>query len=237
MKWKIAGIAAVGLVIAAGVARAAPRGARGGAEALERKFYWSLLRADQKREVEKAVADFLAQTAPDRDLAASRMLRLRAEATALLTVEQRKDAGKVAWFVKHLTEAERREGFDRFLDGTDREALARRIERLEGAAPEDRVAIGIEILDQVYDAAEAKLAEALKLSPEQRTGLKALYGQAKEDLKPLAVRIETAKGGLVRTGLALLDEEQKAKFDAFHADLRAKILAFVRKAEPVTTPR
>lgn len=233
IRWTIAGVATgiVMLVAGAGaaLAQAADRKA-GGIEAIERKFYWSLLHADQKKAVETALADFLAESSPDRDLAASRLLKFRADATTLLSVEQRKDAGRVRWFVKHLTDVERREGLDRFLDGLDREALARRIERLDGASPEDRIAIGIEILDQAYDAGEPKLVEKLKLSEDQRAKLRALYSALKEDLKPIAVRLERAKADLRRTALALLDADQRQRFDAFHADLMAKVLAFVRKS-------
>ncbi len=215
----------------AAFAKAFERGA-GGIEALERRYYWSLLKADQKKEVEKALGDFLAETSPDRDLAASRLLRWRADAAAILSVDQRKQAGKSGWWLKHLTDPERREALDRLLDGTDREALARRLERLDGAAPEDRVAVGIEVFDQAYDLVEKKATESLALSDDQRTRLRALYGQVKEDLKPIALRLERAKADLRRFGLSLLDADQRAKFDAFHADLKAKVLAFVRKTPP-----
>ena len=239
MKWKLAGVAAVGLVlvVGAGAALAAPhRRGRDGVEALERRYYASLLRAEQHAPARALLMDFLAQTAPDRDIAGSRLLRWRGEAAAILTVEQRKDAGGLAVLAAKMDAAARREGLDKLLDGTDREALAKRVERLDAATPDERVAIGLAILEQVYDVYEPMLAKRLSLTDDQRTKLRALLAGAKDDLRPIAVRLEVAKVGLHRNALALLDEEQRAKFAAFHADLREKVLAFLRKAGPVTTP-
>jgi hypothetical protein len=238
MKWKLAGIAAVGLVVVgAGAALAAPhRRGHDGVAALERRYYASLLRPEQRPQAKALLADFLAETAPDRDLAGSRLLRWRGEAAALLTIDQRKDAGGLGAFVAKMDAAARREGLDKLLDGTDREALATRVERLEAAAPDERVTIGLEILDQVYDVYEPVLAKRLTLTDEQRTKLRALFASAKDDLRPIAVRLELARVELYRKALALLDDDQRAKFAAFHADLRAKVLAFLRKSAPVTTP-
>src|SRR5262245_8775704 len=239
MNWKLASIAAIGLaVVGAGVAVAGTRGrARDGIEAQERRYYASLLRADQRPQAKNLFIDFLAETAPDRDLALARLLTWRADASALLSVEQRKKAAELAWFVRHMDAAARLEGLDKLLDGTDREALARRVERLEGASAEDRVAIGFEIFDQAYDLFEPELSKRLTLSDEQRTKLRALFSKAKDDLRPIALRLEKSKVELRRKALALLDSEQSAKFAAFHADLRAKALQFIRKTAPVTTPK
>jgi len=239
MKWKLVGIAAVGLVLVAGAgaALAAPhRRGRDGVEALERRYYASLLRVEQHAPAKALLVDYLAQTAPDRDLAGARLLRWRGEAAAILTIEQRKDAGALAAFAATMDAAAKREGLDKLLDGTDREALAKRVERLEGATPDERVAIGLEILEQVYDTYEPVLAKRLTLTDDQRTRLRALLASAKDDLRPVAVRLDLAKVELHRRALALLDDDQRAKFAAFHADLRTKVLAFVRGSGPVTTP-
>jgi hypothetical protein len=239
MKWKLVGVAAAGLmlVVGAGAALAAPhRRGRDGVEALERRYYASLLRADQRPPAKTLLADFLAQTAPDRDLAGARLLRWRGEAAAVLTVEQRKDAGGLAAFVAKMDAAAKREGLDELLDGADREALAKRVERLDAATPDERVAIGLEILEQAYDVCEPVLAKRLTLTDDQRARLRALLASAKDDLRPIAVRLELARVELHRRALALLDDDQRARFAAFHADLRAKVLAFLRTSGPVSTP-
>jgi hypothetical protein len=285
MKWKLVGIAALGVVLVggAGVALAAPRrdgrAGRDGVEAQERRFYVSLLRPDQQAQAKALLANFLAETAPDRDLAAARLLVWRSDATSLLSIEQRKNAGEIGSYLKHLDPTARWEGLAGccvpevshlgvveshglrlpfcqailravvqprcetcgtgfgLLDGTDREALARRVERLDGASPEDRITIELEILDQAYDVFEPALAKRVSCTDDQRAKLRALYAKAKDDLRPIATRLERAKVELRRSALALLDAEQSAKFSAFHAHLRAKVLAFIRKTGAVTTPK
>jgi hypothetical protein len=226
-KWKIAAVTLVSvLVLGTAAAVAAPRA--GGLEEIGQKVYWSLLTDGQKAEAKAIAADYLADVAPDRLGAAARLMRLKADVAGVLTKEQRIEAGKLGWIAKNLPKEKRREHFAELLASTDREALAGRVEKLQAATPEERVTLGIEIIDQIYDAAEPKLAARLSLTEEQRRQIRVLVGAAKTDLQPVAVRLATAKAAAVAKGLALLDTEQKKKLDSFRDGVRAKILSFIR---------
>ena len=225
-------VSAALLLAGATTASAKGRAAREarGLRALGLQAYWSLLREDQKPAARAILGEHLAATAPDRLAAAARLLRFKADVAALLTTEQRKAAARLAQQVRGMSQEDRRDGFDGLLDQTDREALARRAEARVTATPEERVALGLEMLDQMYALVEPTLAERLTLTQEQRTTVRALYEALKTDLQPVGVRLEVAKAEAARAGVALLDAEQKAKFEAFVTDVRERVLGFLRGA-------
>jgi len=224
----LAGVVLLGATAAsAGERAAASRRARG-LKALGLKVYWSLLREDQKADAKAVLADFLTDTAPDRLSAAARLLRFKADVAAVLTPEQRREAARMKRASQGLAGDERRAVLDRLLEGTDREALAARVERLAGAAPQAKVMTGLEILDQLYDVAEPAIAERLGLSPEQRERIRALYVGLKSDLTPVAVRLETAKAAATAKAVALLDDAQRTKLEQARESIAEKVLAFLR---------
>jgi hypothetical protein len=225
---KIVGLVVAGVLLAGtAVAVAAPRGFRG-LDEIGQKAYWSLLSEGQREQAKELALDYVAATAPDRLAAASRWFRLQADVATVLTQDQRREAAKLRWIGKNLPADKRREVFSSILDGTDREALAKRVERLEAASPEERVTIGIEILDQVYDAAEPRFAEKLGLTADQRARIRTLVGEARTDLVPVAVRLSQAKSGAVTKGLDLLDAQQRQRLDTVRTDVRTRVLAFLR---------
>ena len=230
-RWKTTIIlVSVALVLAGTTAAVAAekQGRAKGLKALGLKFYWSLLDEGQKEQAKEIAADFLADTASDRLAAMSRLLRYKSDVAALLTKEQRKTAGKIKAIVKKLPEEKRKALFEEILNGTDRQALAERIERHASATPEDKVTIGFEILDQVYEALEPKLSEKLTLSRQQLLELRGLYEELKKDLRPLAVRLEKAKAAAKEKGLSILSAEQRAKVERFKETVTEKVLAFIR---------
>ncbi|MHC4472846.1 MAG: hypothetical protein ACYTDY_00700 [Planctomycetota bacterium] len=233
-KRKITALVAVAVVALAGTTAAVAAEkygqARqaGGLKALGFKVYWSMLDEGQKEQAKTIISDFLAETAPDRLAAFGRLVRFKADVAEVLTVEQRKKAGKIRSAVKKLPEERRKALVDEILDGTDRQALADRVERHASASPEDKVTIGLEILDQLYDVVEPRLAEKLALTKDQRDRIRVLYDGLKRELRPAAVRIEKAKAEASRKGLGILDAEQREKLERFKESVTEKVLAFIR---------
>jgi hypothetical protein len=221
-------VALFGATAAVAGERAAERRRARGLKALGFKVDWSLLRDDQKDEAKEIIAEFLTDTAPDRLAALGRLVQFKADVAALLTPAQRREAARMHREGKQRTEEERRALADRLLSDTDRQALAARVERLAGATPEQKVTIGVEILDQVVEVIEPKVAERLALTTDQRDRLRTLYEELKVDLRPTAIRLETAKAEAVRQGVALLDDDQRAKLETFRDTVMEKVLAFLR---------
>jgi Spy/CpxP family protein refolding chaperone len=224
----VAVVALAGTTAAVGAEKYGQAKRAGGLKALGFKVYWSLLDSEQKDQAKEIISDFLAETASDRLSALSRLIKYKADVADVLTKEQRRKAGKIRWAVRQLPEEKRKALIDEVLDGTDRQALADRVERHASASPEDKVAIGLEILDQVYEAVEPRLAEKLSLTREQRDRIKELFTELKTDLEPVAIRIEKAKAEAVRKGISILDEEQRGKLEKFKEDVSEKVLAFIR---------
>ncbi len=227
-KLKVVVVAGAAVVLgAAAVALAAPRGFRG-LEEIGQKAYWSMLSEGQREQAKDVALDFTALTAPDRFAAASRFLKLQSDVAQVLTLEQRREAAKLGWIAKSLPQEKRRELFSSILEGTDREALAQRVERLETASPEERVTLGIEIVEQVYGAAEPRLAERIGLTADQRGQIRGLVDAAKTDLQPIAVRLAQAKADATTKGLAILDATQRARLDGVRTEVRTRVLDFLR---------
>ena len=201
---------------------------KGGLKALGMKVYWSLLDAGQKEEAKTIIADHLAETGPDRLRAASRLIRYWADVTEVMTKEQRLKAVRFREVVKKLPKERRIALLNRLLDRTDRAALAGLIEQSSSAAPEDRLEVGIEILDLVHDALLAAGVERWGLTADQTAKIEVLYEEMKQDLRPVALRLARARAEAVRRGTAILDEEQKAKLDTFKDAVLDKVLTFIR---------
>ena len=124
-KRKIAALSALavlvlaGFTVATGQERLAETRRSHGLKALGFKVYWSLLDDGQKGEAKEIISDFLAETAPDRLAVLSRVMRHKADVAALLTKEQRVQAGKIGAMVRKLPKEKRHELVDRLLEGTD----------------------------------------------------------------------------------------------------------------------
>jgi hypothetical protein len=209
---------------------ATPADARwmGELEKLGIKAYWSLLDEGQREQAKALAERYLADTAPDRLAVEARVAKYRADVAALLTPEQRREAVRILAAVKRMAPERRRALLEGLLDRTDRTALAGRVERIASAGPQDKLALGMEILDEVAGAMLAVFTEKLGLSAEQQAGIRALYAGLKADVLPAAGRLSEAKAAATREGLALLRPEQKARFDEFRAGVLSKVLAFIR---------
>ena len=192
------------------------------------KAYWSVLHEDQKESAKAILADHLATVAPDRMATAARLLTYRANVAAALTKEQRIQAADLLKKVGELPAKEKWVLVDRRLGTTDRAALADRVEALEAAGPEARVDLGSEILDQVFEAVEAELAEQISLTAEQRRTISGLRAGLKTDLRPLAIRLATAREETKQKAMALLDSEQRTRLEDLGKGIRARILSFIR---------
>jgi hypothetical protein len=222
---------AAGLVVVtllAGATALAGDGLARGAKHLGLRACWSLLTAEQKAEAKEILAEHLAATAPDRLVALARVVKFKAEVAAVLTPEQRVQAGKLGWAVRRLPRERKVALLDELLDGTDRTALADRVESLDAAAPADRVKLGLAILDQVVEVLTPKLVEKLALTAEQVEGIRTLYAEAKADLEPVAVRLAKARALAVRRGLSILTGEQRARLTERKEGFLSKVVAFLR---------
>ncbi|MCU0725806.1 MAG: hypothetical protein MUE73_08470 [Planctomycetes bacterium] len=192
------------------------------------KAYWSVLDDDQKTEAKKIGEKFLLETAADRLAVEARVMKFRADVTALLSVEQRRTAAKVFATLKKLDGERKKELFSKLLDRTDRAVLSERVDRISGASPPEQVELGLAIHDQLFEAYLGALAEKLALTADQQAAARALYDGLKADLKPTALRLAEEKSAAVRAALALLRPEQKEKLDSFREDLMGKVLDFLR---------
>jgi Spy/CpxP family protein refolding chaperone len=225
------GLVAVAAVAVAAVAWAGEREARWRGHGLRKmglKVYWSLLREDQKAPAKQILSDFLVATAPDHLHAAARLMEYKAQVAAILAPEQRREAWKAGKHWKGLSEDERRAIADRLLDGTDRSLLARRIEMAAGAAPEEQVLLGYQVLDQVYAVVEPELAKRLALTEDQRAKVRTAFDALKADLRPTAVTLARARAEAVRQALDLLDADQRSQVEAWKDDATAKVMEFLR---------
>ena len=225
--------AAIGLFVVAllaGVGLAGPWGT-GGGDGIKAKmlaYYWSLLRDDQREVVKEAVADHLAATAPDRLRVAARLMELRADVVEVLSPDQRKKAAHLKQVMSRLPRDRRIGVIDRVLDGTDRGLLADRIERAADAGASGKLDLGLSILDQVLEALLLECRTRLDLTADQESRIAAAYERAKTDLRPALLRLSEAKEHLTRTGLGILDDDQRAKLDAAKEKVLSKVTAFIR---------
>jgi hypothetical protein len=224
----LGGLLLLGATVAWAGEQAQTRRRNQGLRAAGLRVYWSLLRDDQREPAREILGDFLVGTQPDRLQASARLVRLKADVAGILTESQRRMAWTARKRFRALAADARRALVDRMLSQTDRAVLASRVERMQAAAPEARVALGIEILGQVGDVLEAEMARTLGLSDRQRAGIRALYDEALAELKPIALRLATAKAEAVARALALLDADQRTKVELWHEDVRAKVLTFLR---------
>lgn len=226
--WKlVSGVAiAVVTVVGTAVALAGPRFR--GAEDLGLKAYWSVLNDTQKEQAKGIAADYLAETAPDRLATGARIMRFRADVATVLTVEQRKQVAANWWAGRGRTPEEKGARLEHLLASMDRGAVADRVERMETATPEQRVTLAIELFDQFWAAAEPKVATDLKLTDDQLAKIRALAANAKSDVRPVAVRVATAKEQAKAKGLAILDESQRKRLDDARVSGRARLMAFIR---------
>ncbi len=192
------------------------------------KFYWSLLDADQQMQAKEIIADHLAKTTADRLAAAALVVKFRADVAALLTLEQIKQAGKIRKVMKTMPRGKRAVVFDRLLGTTDRVAFTDRVSRIVDAGPEDRVRIGIELLDQMVDVYLAEYGPRLKLTREQETRIREHYAALKTDLKPVALRLSTARAKVIEEARAILTDDQRAKVGKFKDTVLQKVLAWLQ---------
>jgi hypothetical protein len=220
----------LGFLSAAGalVAGQANAGGMGELRKLGLKAYWSVLDGEQKVEAKKIGEKFLLETAPDRLAVKARMLKFRADVTALLTVEQRREAVSVFGALKKLDREGKKEIFAKLLDRTDRAALADRVDRISGVSPPEQVDLGLAICDQLFAAYLEALAPKLALTADQQAQILALFDGVKADLKPVALRLAEARSVVLRAALSLLRPEQREKLDTFREDLMGKVLDFLR---------
>lgn len=227
-RWKLVSGVAVAVVLVAGtaVALAGPRFP--GARETGMRAYWSLLDDAQKAQAKEIAADYLAETAPDLYGLAARVLRLRGDVAAVLTVEQRREAVRLHAERRGWTQTERGARLERLLATMDRDAVARDVERLESAPPEERVTTVLDLLDRFRAAAEPGIVDALKLSADQVARIHALADEAKADVRPVAVRVVAARDAAKAKGLALLDASQRARLDEARATGRGRLLGVLR---------
>jgi hypothetical protein len=222
----------VGLVATAGLLGIAATGGEAHAASklknLGFKVYWSLLTAEQKEEAKEIIADHLADTATDRLKFAARVLEYKADVADVLTKEQRIALGKYKAVAKRLPERKRKALLVKFLDRLDRALLAERLESLDGATPEDRVAIGVRILDQVHEGLKAALVERIELTDEQARKIDLLWSDVKKDLEPVALRLAKARAAVIEKGTGLLTDEQKTKLEKVKETVAGKVVAFIR---------
>ncbi len=192
------------------------------------KFYWSLLDADQQMQAKEIIADHLAKTTADRLAAAALVVKFKADVAALLTLEQIKQAGKIRKVMKTMPRGKRAVVFNRLLGTTDRAAFTDRVARIVDAGPEDRVRIGIELLDQTVDLFLAEYGPRVDLTREQETRIREHYAALKTDLKPVALRLSRARATVIEEALAILTDEQRAKVGKFKDKVLQKILAWLQ---------
>jgi hypothetical protein len=227
---RLLSIGLIGAVLLAGMAtlNRAEAGTKKSLKKLGFRAYWSLLDAGQRQEARKLVVENLIGTAADRLRCAARILEYRADVAEVLTPDQRRKIGKLRHVVRHLPEFRKRRLPSRFLGETDRELLAERIGKMAAAGPEERVDLGFLVHGQLHEAMISALEGRIELSEEQIGRLRDLYADLTEDLRPAAVRIETARQETVRKGLALLTERQREKLERIGKFISDRVLAFVR---------
>jgi hypothetical protein len=221
----------LGLLVAvflAGAANAAEAGTKKNLKRLGFRAYWHLLDAEQKQEAKRLVVENLLDTAADRLRCAARIVEYRADVVEVFSRRQLVKLGRMRHVVRHLPEFGKRRLLSRFLDRTDRELLAMRIGKMAGAGPEERVDLGFLVHDQLHAAMIEALKKRVELSDEQARRLGVLYADLKDDLRPAAIRLESARQETVRKGLALLTDAQRRKLERFGEFVLDRVLAFVR---------
>jgi hypothetical protein len=192
------------------------------------KFYWSLLDADQQEQAKELLAVHLTETAADRTGAAARVLRFRAEVLEVLNHEQIRKAARIKKVMGALPKEKRAAVFDRLLDTTDRALFTERVERLAAAGPEERVRVGMELMDQLVDVTLAEYGPRLELSRDQELRIREAYSRLKTDLEPVALRLSAARARVTESALAILTAEQREKVGEFKDTVMEKVLGWLR---------